>query len=138
MGRIGRLTSIRKVGLPHQPESGWVPYSMGAGAPIAEICRSSRCGGDVAAAALGACSRCGGRLLRSLGGFYALLPLVGYLLGLIAAVLLVMQAAASANLLAAAVLTLLLAAIRNVWDIRRRAGCAAIATIMFRHARNPL
>jgi hypothetical protein len=49
--------------------------------------------------------------------FYALLPLVGYLLGLIAAVLLVMQAAASANLIAAAVLTLLLAAIRNAWDM---------------------
>jgi cobalamin synthase len=49
--------------------------------------------------------------------FYALLPLVGYLLGLIAAVLLVMQAAASANLIAAAVMTLLFAAIRNAWDM---------------------
>jgi hypothetical protein len=49
--------------------------------------------------------------------FYALLPLVGYLLGLTAAVLLVMQAAASANLMAAAVMTLLLAAIRNAWDM---------------------
>jgi hypothetical protein len=49
--------------------------------------------------------------------FYALLPLVGYLLGLIAAVLLVMKAAASANLIAAAVMTLLLAAIRNAWDM---------------------
>jgi hypothetical protein len=49
--------------------------------------------------------------------FYVLLPLVGYLLGLIAAVLLVMHAAASANLIAAAVLTLLFAAIRNAWDM---------------------
>jgi hypothetical protein len=49
--------------------------------------------------------------------FYVLLPLVGYLLGLIAAVLLVMQAAVSANLIAAAVLTLLFAAIRNAWDM---------------------
>jgi hypothetical protein len=49
--------------------------------------------------------------------FYALLPLVGYLLGLIAAVLLVMQTAVSVNLIAAAVLTLLLAAIRNAWDM---------------------
>jgi hypothetical protein len=49
--------------------------------------------------------------------FYVLLPLLGYLLGLIAALLLVMQAAVSANLIAAAVLTLLLAAIRNAWDM---------------------
>jgi hypothetical protein len=49
--------------------------------------------------------------------FYALLPVVGYLVGLIAAVLLVTQATASANLIAAAVLTLLFAAIRNVWDM---------------------
>jgi hypothetical protein len=49
--------------------------------------------------------------------FYVLLPFVGYLLGLIAAVLLFVQAAASANLIAAAVLTLLFAAIRNAWDM---------------------
>jgi hypothetical protein len=49
--------------------------------------------------------------------FYAFLPVVGYLLGLIAAVLLVIHAAASANLIAAAVLILLLAAIRNAWDM---------------------
>ena len=49
--------------------------------------------------------------------FYVLLPLMGYLLGLIAAVLLVTQAAASANLIAAAVMTLLLAAVRNAWDM---------------------
>jgi hypothetical protein len=49
--------------------------------------------------------------------FYALLPLVGYLLGLMAAVMLVMRAAASANVIAAAVMTLLLAAIRNAWDM---------------------
>jgi len=49
--------------------------------------------------------------------FYALLPLLGYLLALIAAVLLLMQSTASANLLAAAVLTLLFAGIRNAWDM---------------------
>jgi hypothetical protein len=50
--------------------------------------------------------------------FYALLPLVGYLLALVAAGLLCIQAAAiSADLIAAAVLTLLLAAIRNAWDM---------------------
>jgi len=49
--------------------------------------------------------------------FYALLPLLGYLLALASAVLLLMQSAASANLIAAAVLTLLLAAIRNAWDM---------------------
>ena len=49
--------------------------------------------------------------------FYALLPLLGYLLALIAAVLLFMQSAASANLIAAAVLTLLFAGIRNAWDM---------------------
>jgi hypothetical protein len=49
--------------------------------------------------------------------FYVLLPAGGYLLGLIAAVLLVMQAAVSADLIAAAVLTLLFAAIRNAWDM---------------------
>ena len=49
--------------------------------------------------------------------FYALLPLLGYLLALIAAVLLLMQSTASANLIAAAVLTLLFAGIRNAWDM---------------------
>jgi hypothetical protein len=50
--------------------------------------------------------------------FYALLPLAGYVLALIAAVLLFTHAAAvSANLVAAAVLTLLFAAIRNAWDM---------------------
>jgi hypothetical protein len=49
--------------------------------------------------------------------FYALLPLLGYLLALIAAVLLLMRTPASANLIAAAVLTLLLAGIRNAWDM---------------------
>jgi hypothetical protein len=49
--------------------------------------------------------------------FYALLPLLGYLLAVIAAVLLIMQSAASANLIAAALLTLLAAAIRNAWDM---------------------
>jgi hypothetical protein len=50
--------------------------------------------------------------------FYALLPLAGYVLALVAAVLLFTHAAAvSADLIAAAVLTLLLAAIRNAWDM---------------------
>src|SRR5215471_9079265 len=49
--------------------------------------------------------------------FYALLPLLGYLLALIAAALLLMQFPASANVVAAAVLTLLFAAIRNAWDM---------------------
>jgi hypothetical protein len=49
--------------------------------------------------------------------FYAFLPLVGYGLALIAAVLLCMRAAVSADLIAAAVLTLLFAAIRNAWDM---------------------
>src|SRR6266851_6784345 len=49
--------------------------------------------------------------------FYALLPLLGYLLALIAAVLLLIQSTASANLIAAAVLTLLFAGIRNAWDM---------------------
>jgi hypothetical protein len=50
--------------------------------------------------------------------FYGLLPLVGYVLALVAAVLLLTHAAAiSADLFAAAVLTLLFAAIRNAWDM---------------------
>jgi hypothetical protein len=49
--------------------------------------------------------------------FYLLLPLLGYLLALIAAALLLVQSPASANLIAAALLTLLLAAIRNAWDM---------------------
>ncbi len=49
--------------------------------------------------------------------FYSFLPLLGYLLALIAAVLLLLHATASADLIAAAVLTLLLAAIRNAWDM---------------------
>lgn len=49
--------------------------------------------------------------------FYALLPLLGYLLALISAVLLLMQSPVSTDLIAAAVLTLLVAAIRNAWDM---------------------
>ena len=49
--------------------------------------------------------------------FYALLPFSGYALALISAVLLFMQSSVSANLIAAAVLTLLLAAMRNAWDM---------------------
>jgi hypothetical protein len=50
--------------------------------------------------------------------FYAVVPLAGYALALMAAVLLGIRAAAvSADLIAAAVLILLFAAIRNAWDM---------------------
>ncbi len=50
--------------------------------------------------------------------FYAFLPLLGYVLGLVAAALLFTRSAAlSADLIAAAVLTLLFSAIRNAWDM---------------------
>jgi hypothetical protein len=49
--------------------------------------------------------------------FYALIPLVGYLLLFISAVLLFMRLPASANLIAAGILVLLVAAIRNAWDM---------------------
>jgi hypothetical protein len=49
--------------------------------------------------------------------FYALLPLVGYLIALLSAGLLLMQSAASADVMATALLTLLLAGIRNAWDM---------------------
>src|SRR5215475_8937602 len=49
--------------------------------------------------------------------FYALLPLFGYMLALVSAVLLLMHSTVSADLIAAAVLILLLAAIRNAWDM---------------------
>jgi hypothetical protein len=50
--------------------------------------------------------------------FYGVVPLLGYVLALVAAVLLFTHAAAvSADLIAAAVLTLLFAAIRNAWDM---------------------
>jgi hypothetical protein len=49
--------------------------------------------------------------------FYALIPVLGYLLVVISAVLLLMQSTASANLIAAALLMLLLAGIRNAWDM---------------------
>jgi hypothetical protein len=49
--------------------------------------------------------------------FYALIPLLGYLLILISAVLLLMQSPASVDLIAVGLLTLLLAGIRNAWDM---------------------
>jgi hypothetical protein len=49
--------------------------------------------------------------------FYSFVPLVGYVLALIAAVLLCARAAVSADLIAAAVLTLLFGGIRNAWDM---------------------
>jgi hypothetical protein len=49
--------------------------------------------------------------------FYALLPLTGYLLALASAAALFMQSAWSLELLAAALITLLLAGIRNAWDM---------------------
>jgi len=49
--------------------------------------------------------------------FYALIPLAGYLLALVAAGLLFEQSAMGANLIAAALLVLLFAGIRNAWDM---------------------
>src|SRR2546428_3304953 len=49
--------------------------------------------------------------------FYALIPVLGYLLLLLAAFVLFRQSAAGLDLLAAAQITLLLAAIRNAWDM---------------------
>jgi hypothetical protein len=49
--------------------------------------------------------------------FYALIPVLGYLLVLLCAVLLVMQSALSLDVLAAGLITLLLAGIRNAWDM---------------------
>jgi hypothetical protein len=49
--------------------------------------------------------------------FYVLLPLVGYLLALAAAVLLFERSALGAELIAAALLILLLAGLRNAWDM---------------------
>ena len=49
--------------------------------------------------------------------FYALIPGVGQLLILLAAVLLFMQRSAGLECLAAALITLLLAGIRNAWDM---------------------
>ena len=49
--------------------------------------------------------------------FYALIPLLGYLLLSIAGVLLWLRLRESVNVLAAGVLTLLLAGIRNAWDM---------------------
>ena len=49
--------------------------------------------------------------------YYALVPVLGYLLALAAAVLLIMQSPASANVIAASILTLLAAGIRNAWDM---------------------
>jgi uncharacterized protein (TIGR04206 family) len=49
--------------------------------------------------------------------FYALVPILAYLLLAISAVLLLMQAPASVDVIAAGLLTLLLAGIRNAWDM---------------------
>jgi hypothetical protein len=49
--------------------------------------------------------------------FYALIPVVGYLLVLLCALLLLMQSGLSLDVLAAALITLLLAGIRNGWDM---------------------
>jgi len=49
--------------------------------------------------------------------FYALLPTTGYLMLLASTALLFMHSAASADVIAAALLTLLLAGIRNAWDM---------------------
>ena len=49
--------------------------------------------------------------------FYAFVPALGYLLLLAAAAMLLMRLPAAPNLIAAAVITLLLAGIRNGWDM---------------------
>src|SRR5258708_8210171 len=49
--------------------------------------------------------------------FYALIPVLGYLLLLLAAFVLFRQSRAGLDLLAAAQITLLLAGIRNAWDM---------------------
>jgi hypothetical protein len=49
--------------------------------------------------------------------FYAVVPFVGYLLVVTAAVLFLIQSRTSAELLAAGLLTLLVAGIRNAWDL---------------------
>jgi len=51
------------------------------------------------------------------GLFYALIPVLGYLLLLLAALVLFRQSPAGLDLLAAAQITLLLAGIRNAWDM---------------------
>ncbi len=49
--------------------------------------------------------------------YYAVIPMVGYLLALAAAVLAFLHVADSAYVMAAALLTLLLAGLRNAWDM---------------------
>jgi hypothetical protein len=49
--------------------------------------------------------------------FYALIPVIGYVLVLVSAVLLFMHWGSGLTLLAAALMTLLLAGIRNAWDM---------------------
>src|SRR5215471_16284731 len=49
--------------------------------------------------------------------FYALIPVLGYVLVATSGIMLLMQASWSFNVIAAAVLVLLVAAIRNAWDM---------------------
>jgi hypothetical protein len=49
--------------------------------------------------------------------FYVLIPLAGYLIALMAAALLFAQSAVGADLMAVALLMLLLAGLRNAWDM---------------------
>jgi hypothetical protein len=49
--------------------------------------------------------------------FYAAIPVLGYLLVLVSGCLLLMQSALSVDVLAAALITLLVAGIRNGWDM---------------------
>ena len=50
-------------------------------------------------------------------GFYALIPVLGYLLILVGVFLLLKESAVGLDLLAAALITLLLAGVRNAWDM---------------------
>jgi hypothetical protein len=49
--------------------------------------------------------------------FYALIPVLGYLLLLTSALLLLVQSASGLDVLAAGLITLLLAGLRNAWDM---------------------
>jgi hypothetical protein len=49
--------------------------------------------------------------------FYVLIPLIGYLLVLVSAVLLLIAARASADVMAVAIFVLLIAGLRNAWDM---------------------
>jgi hypothetical protein len=91
------------------PSQSW--YTLGALLAAGGIAGSIYCGGLAVRIIVRAHVDLSDRL------FYALLPLFGYMLGLASALLLLMRSVVSPNLIAPAVLILLLAAIRNAWDM---------------------